>query len=290
MASAVQSQTQEEKPKPVAFEVWFKPVVENARTPNFSPLRGDKNISKEHLKKKLNEAEFRKKKLELRNRARLAAKQQYIQQVLATVNQQGKIIEANLKSKMETYEENKHAIKKALQNRLSAKEEHVKEVKAKSQALVDTQCKVIEEKLQNKFLQSEENTEAMKQALKEKLQVHEQRLKDAQGKAELHSKITEEKLQKKIEVTTENRETYIESLKERVHEQNVTVEQKKQIHNEERAVMQHFYEEKLQLKMEKYKENRAALMKAKQDQLNAHNSLVAWKCILAKQRKTAQKG
>ena len=51
----------------MAFEVWFKPVVENARTPNFSPLRGDKNISKEHLKKKLSEAEFRKKVCDIGN-------------------------------------------------------------------------------------------------------------------------------------------------------------------------------------------------------------------------------
>lgn len=52
----------EEKSKAVAFEVWFRPVVQNARAPNFSPLRGDKkNISKEYLIKKLNEAEIRKK-------------------------------------------------------------------------------------------------------------------------------------------------------------------------------------------------------------------------------------
>lgn len=41
--------------------MWFKPVVENARQPNFSPLRGDKNVSKEYLSRKQLEAEIRKK-------------------------------------------------------------------------------------------------------------------------------------------------------------------------------------------------------------------------------------
>ncbi|XP_020893813.1 cingulin-like [Exaiptasia diaphana] len=292
MASDVQMQG--EKPKAVAFEVWFRPVVENARTPNFSPLRGDKNVSKEYLMKKLKEAEIRKKKLTLHSLAKLAAKQQYIQKVRASADQQGKIAEAKLKSKMETYGENKNAIEKALHTRLNAKEERIKDVKAKNQALIDSQCKEIEEKIQNKLVQSEEKTEALRQALKDKLQAHDQKLKEAknvvQEKVEMHSKITEEKLQKKIKISTEKRQTYIESLKERVHDQNVTAEQKKQIHEEECALIQQLYEEKLQSKMVKYGENRTALLKAKQDQLHAHNCLVKEKCISAKQRKLAQRG
>jgi hypothetical protein len=52
----------EKIPKPVAFEMWFRPVVKNARQPNFSPLRGDKlNVSKEYLTRKQREAAMRKK-------------------------------------------------------------------------------------------------------------------------------------------------------------------------------------------------------------------------------------
>lgn len=233
-------------------------------------------------------------KLTLHSLAKLAAKQQYIQKVRASADQQGKIAEAKLKSKMETYGENKNAIERALHSRLNAKEERIKDVKAKNQALIDSQCKEIEEKIQSKLSQSEEKTEALRQALKEKLQAHDQKLKEAknvvQEKVVTHCKITEEKLQKKMEIYSENRQTILEGLKDRVHDKNVTVEQKKQIHEEECALIQQLYEEKLQSKMVKYEENRAALLKAKKEQLHAHNSLVQQKCILAKERKVAQRG
>lgn len=196
---------------------------------------------------------------------------------------------------MEAYEENKNAIEKALLNRLTAKEEHIKYVQAKNQALIDSQCKEIEEKLQIKLNQSEEKIEASRQALKEKLQAHGQKLKVAknivQEKVEMHSKITEEKLQKKMNISIEKRQSHIESLKQRVREQNVTVEQKKQMTDEERALRMQLYEEQHLYKMDKYKENRSTMLKARQEQLHAHNSLVKRKCTMAKERKLfAQKG
>ncbi|XP_031556931.1 centrosomal protein of 164 kDa-like [Actinia tenebrosa] len=284
-----QRQTPEKIPRPVAFEMWFKPVVENARQPNFSPLRGDKNVSREYLSRKQLEAEIRKKKRDLQKKARLAARNQHTKHVKALADLQSKVAEEKHKQKMEIYEENKNALDKALQDRLTAKDEHIKEVKANNQVMVEIQSKIAEEKLNQKMMQSLVKTESMRKAQREKFDAQKKKtmevLHNAQEITEQNCKITEEKIQKKMETSMENRKSYLQSLKERVHEKNSNVEQKRNTLDEILNLQKKMQEENHQQKMEKYGLNRDAFFKKRKEQLDAHFKHVKKVSSLAKERK-----